>query len=45
MLAPYIQDLTAASSTVQSTTIQVFNGKTLVYSVTFYGSLTYKVIS
>ena len=42
MLAPYIQDLTSA---VQSTTIQVFNGKTLVYSVTFYGSLTYKVIS
>jgi hypothetical protein len=43
MLAPYIQDLTAAS-TVQSTTIQIFNGKTLVYSVTFYGSLTYKII-
>lgn len=44
MLAPYIQDLTSASS-VQSTTIQVFNGKTLVYSVTFYGALTYKVIT
>ena len=40
MLAPYIQELTS----VQSRTIQVFNGKTLVYSVTFYGSLTYKVI-
>jgi hypothetical protein len=42
MLAPFIQDLRPA---IQKTTIQILNGSVIVYSVTFYGALTYRIIT
>jgi hypothetical protein len=46
MLAPYIQELTQASSTVPSLSVQILRAGIVVYSIVVYGAnLSYRIAS
>jgi hypothetical protein len=46
MLAPYIQELTPATSSVPSLSVQILRAGVVVYSIVVYGAnLSYRIVS